>query len=46
MSVFRLWPSGERSDIKLRSFLVEHRETPPADIKRFAKQVFGIELSN
>jgi len=40
------WPSKERSDLKLREFLTEHRETPPAEIKKLVKQTFGIDLSN
>ena len=40
------WPSKERMDLKLRSFLVEHRDTPPPEIKRLAKATFGIDLTN
>jgi len=40
------WPSKERLDLKLREFLTEHRETPPAEIKKLAKATFGIDLSN
>jgi len=40
------WPSKERSDLKLRSFLTENRETPPHEIKRLAKAAFGIDLES
>ena len=38
------WPSKEPSDLKLRAFLLENMHARPAEVRKQAKEIFGIDL--